>query len=316
MNELVVQKGGGTQVPQIQGFNFFDPEQFATMQRMSNMFSSSELVPDMYKAVYKPIPQNANEDVIKAVSAENDHAKNKAIANCMIALEIAGRIGASPLMVMQNLVIIYGRPTWSSKFLIGTVNTCGRFNPLQYEITNKGMVGMVDYVDYVWDSSSRTKKPVQKTFDGTKIPNLECVAFTTSRGSDKILRSSPISIELAIKEGWYTKNGSKWQTMPEQMLRYRAASFWTNAYAPEISMGMRTTEEVQDIEDVTFEELSSTPKDEIREQANKGRISMGNVEDVADEDPEPSKETPKAEDPQLEKEESKTPDQKPLAPGF
>lgn len=316
MNELAVQKGSGTQMPQIQGFNFFDPEQFATMQRMSNMFASSELVPDMYKAQYAPIPGGATEDMANAIKANNEHSKNKAIANCMIALEIAGRIGASPLMVMQNLVIIYGRPTWSSKFLIGTVNTCGRFNPLQYEITNKGMVGMVDYVDYVYDSSSKKKNPVQKTFDGTKVPNLECVAFTTAKGSDKVLKSSPISIELAIKEGWYTKNGSKWQTMPEQMLRYRAASFWTNAYAPELSMGMRTTEEVQDIEDVTYEDLSDAPKDEIQREANKGKISMGGVDDIADEGIETAKGDQRKDVPQSKEEESKAPEQSPLAPGF
>ena len=115
------------------GFNFFDPVQFETMQRVCKMFASSELVPDMYKVTDKnPI--------------------EKAMANCMIAIEIAQRIGASPLMVMQNMVPIYGKPSWSSKFLVATVNTCGRFKPLKYRFTEKGMLGMVDYVEYtkVW----------------------------------------------------------------------------------------------------------------------------------------------------------------------
>ena len=37
------------------------------------------------------------------------------------------------------------------------------------------------------------------------------------------------------------------KTMPELMMRYRAASFFINQFAPEISMGMMTTEEVYDV---------------------------------------------------------------------
>jgi len=237
------------------GFNFFDPVQFDTMQRVCKLFASSELVPDMYKVTEKnPI--------------------EKAMANCMIAIEIAQRIGASPLMVMQNMVPIYGKPSWSSKFLVATVNTCGRFNPLQYRFTEKGMLGMVDYTDYVWDNAARAKRAVTKQFDGKKIMDIECVAFTTAKGSDKVLESSPVSVRLAIQEGWFTKNGSKWQTMTKQMLMYRAASFWTSAYAPELSMGMKTVEEYQDIQDVEYQEIKDNPEEERKNNANKEQISM------------------------------------------
>lgn len=233
-------------------FNFFDKGQFEVMQRVSNLFAHSELVPDMYKATDK-------------------QSEQKAIANCMLAIEMSQRMGASPLMVMQNLIIIYGRPSWSSKFLISTVNTCGRFNTLKYRITNKGKVGKIEYTDYAWNDQQRKKVAVTKVFDGSNIDNLECVAYTTEKGSTDTLESSPISIALAIKEGWYTKAGSKWQTMPEQMLRYRAASFWTNAYAPELSMGMRTDDEVRDIVDAEYEELPTEKrvKKEIDNNANK-----------------------------------------------
>ncbi|GFI35018.1 hypothetical protein IMSAGC014_01528 [Bacteroidaceae bacterium] len=196
----------------------------------------------------------------------------------MIAIEIAQRIGASPLMVMQNMVPIYGKPSWSSKFLVATVNTCGRFNPLQYRFIEKGMLGMVDYTDYVWDNATRSKRAVTKQFDGKKVMDIECVAFTTAKGSDKMLESSPVSVRLAIQEGWFTKNGSKWQTMTRQMLMYRAASFWTSAYAPELSMGMKTIEEYQDIQDVEYQEIKDTPEEERKNNANKEQISM----DLAD----------------------------------
>jgi len=217
-------------------FNFFDGNQFATMQRVCRMFANSELVPDMYK-----------------ISENNPEAK--AIANCMIALSISLRIGADPLMIMQNMVPIYGKPSWSSKFLIATVNTCGRFNPLRYEESTDGMVGKIEYVDYnkTWVEGTNgrrgyyKKEAVTKVFDGSKIPNLKCIAYTSERGSNDVLKSTPIDIRMAIQEGWYTKDGSKWKTMPVKMLRYRAASFWTNEYAPEISMGMSTVEEIMDM---------------------------------------------------------------------
>lgn len=261
MNELAKMNGGGVVVaqptPSSAVVNFFDPTQFETMQRVCKMFASSELVPDMYKA-------------------SKDNPIEKAVSNCMIAIEIAQRIGASPLMIMQNMVPIYGKPSWSSKFLVATVNTCGRFNPLQYRFTEKGMLGMVDYTDYVWDNATRSKKPVVKQFDGQKIMDIECVAYTTAKGSDQVLESSPVSIRLAIQEGWYTKNGSKWQTMTKQMLMYRAASFWTSAYAPELSMGMRTVEEQQDIY-TEFEEVKDVKEEVAKEKednANKMTIAI------------------------------------------
>ena len=53
-------------------------------------------------------------------------------------------------------------------------------------------------------------------------------------------------MEMADKEGWTKKSGSKWLTMPDQMLAYRAAAFWSRIYAPEISMGFITKEEAED----------------------------------------------------------------------
>lgn len=272
--------------PMNAGFNFFDPVQFETMQRVCKMFSSSDLVPDNYKPNYKPIPANATPEQIAAINLENQEAKNKAVANCMIAIEISMRIGASPLMVMQNMVPIYGKPSWSSKFLIATVNSCGRFEPLQYRFTDKGMLGMVDYTDYVWDGRTNRKQAVQKQFDGKKIQDIECVAYTTKKGSKEILESSPVSVRLAIQEGWYTKNGSKWQTMTKQMLMYRAASWWTSVYAPDLSMGMRTIEEQQDIVDAEYQEITDTPEAEKRDNANK--IVIGS--DIEDGDNKPNEE--------------------------
>ncbi len=247
-------------------FNFFDKDQFQVMQRVSMMFANSELVPDMYK-----------------VSEKNPI--EKATANCMIAIEMAQRVGASPLMIMQNMTPIYGRPAWSSQFLIATVNTCGRFNPLQYRFTNLGKVGKITITEYTktWVDGTNGKKGYYKNeaksveFDGTQIDNIQCVCFTTARGSSEPLESSEISIKMAIQEGWYTKAGSKWQTMARQMLMYRAAAFWTRAYAPELSMGMRTDDEIRDIIDIDYEEVPNVEQkveQEKAQNANKKTISL------------------------------------------
>lgn len=210
------------------GIDFCNPAQLDSIQRASKMFASSELVPQQYQTT-KVGP-------------------DKAIANCVIALDVASRIGASPLMVMQNLYIVHGRPSWSAKFLIATVNTCGRFEPLKFRFRELGNVGVVAGKDY-----------------GT-LKDIECVAYTRAKGTDEVLESSPITIRLSIDEGWYNRAGSKWQTMPKQMLMYRAASWWTSVYAPELSMGMRTVEEDEEIEDVPYEDVSHEVATQVEEE--------------------------------------------------
>ena len=277
--------------PAAPSVNFFDPQQFEIAQRMSKMFACSKLVPTTYQIseIYteklkqqEKLPQDQQLEA-KQVYEE---AKLEAMSNCIIALDIAQRIGAAPLMVMQNLVIIYGRPSWSSKFLISTVNTCGRFEPLKFRFTEKGKLGKFNYTEYqkTWVPGSNggrgyyKNEAVTREFDGTSIVDVECVAYTTAKGSKDVLESSPISLRMAIDEGWYLKNGSKWRTMPRQMLMYRAASFWTSVYAPELSMGMRTVEETQDIHFADAEEIPADAAEEVEHEkaahANKETITF------------------------------------------
>jgi hypothetical protein len=276
--------------------NFFDPAQFATAQRMSQLFASSMLVPDTYQ-VNKLYLNNLKGGMQKKEALEQ--ANMAAVANCMIAIDIATRIGASPLMVMQNLAIIYGRPSWSSKFLIATVNTCGRFEPLKFRFTEKGNLGKFNYTEYVYDPSIHGKRAVTKEFDGTTIMNLECVAYTVAKGSTDTLESSPVSIRMAVDEGWYTKNGSKWRTMPKQMLMYRTASFWTSAYAPEISMGMHTVEEIQDAEAIEIHDDAQTELQQQKDAAaNKEEINLDEQpESPAGTDKKPETKAPEGVDP-------------------
>lgn len=200
-------------------------KQFEVMQRMAQMYTTSTIIPEAYRGN---------------------------LGNCVIALDMATRMGANPLMVMQNLYVVNGNPSWSSKFLIATINMSGKYSALRYRKRTLGKVGKIKYNDLEWkagaDGKSR-KTTVVKEFDGTELDNIECVAYATELATGEVLESDPVTIEMAIKEGWYTKSGSKWVTMPSLMLTYRAAAFWQRMYCPEISMGFLTKEEADDIQD-------------------------------------------------------------------
>ena len=172
---------------------------------------------------------------------------------------MANRMGADPLMIMQNLYIVEGRPARSSQFVIGAINTSGKYSPLRFEMQDRGEVE-VTYTtkEWKWNERARKSLPEEKVHT-VKLRNITCKAWAIETATGERLESAEISMEMAVKEGWYQKNGSKWQTMPEQMLRYRAASFFGRIYAPEVLMGIRTQEEEQDaIIDVTPEPVQQT----------------------------------------------------------
>lgn len=205
---------------------------FELMQRAANVLTNSTLVPTAYR----------NQKEIKSFGKVTGYEENKpGLANCIVALNMAQRMQADPLMVMQNLHIIEGRPSWSSQFIIAAINSCGRYSPLRFELTEAGEPTELTYTATEWKNNNRTE--VQKTIT---IRHQECVAYAIEKETGERLDSPRVSIQMAIDEGWLTKNGSKWQTMPELMLRYRCASMFGRLYAPELLMGLQTTEETHD----------------------------------------------------------------------
>ncbi len=162
---------------------------FALAQRQAQALSQSDLVPTAYKGN---------------------------VANCLIALNLANRIGCDPLQCIQNLDIIRGRPSFRATFLIAAVNMCGRFTPLRYRIEGEG--------------DERT-----------------CTAYATDKEVGDIIEGPPVSIAMAKAEGWYQRQDSKWPTLPDLMLRYRSAAFFARTIAPELVMGLHTQDEMEDI---------------------------------------------------------------------
>ncbi len=196
---------------------FSSLQSFELAQRAAKLLSQSSLVPKEY---------------------QNN------LPNCVIALNMASRMGADPLMVMQNLYIVHGRPAWSSQFLISTFNTSGRFSALRYE--------------WVGEEGK---------------DSWGCRAWAIEKATGEKLIGSTVTIDLAKKEGWYQKNGSKWQTMPEQMLMYRAAAWFIRAYAPELAMGMHTEEEIIDITPDEYRVVRDVER-EVQENANTEMIDI------------------------------------------
>lgn len=211
----------------------------------ASFLSGSSLVPTDYRR-WVPVKNQYGKAVTNADGTPQLMENPNATSNGLIALNMANRMGYDPLMIMQNLYIIEGRPAWSSQFIIAAINACGKFDPLQFEIVNEGEKE-IEYVNSYWENGKKLSAKAT-----VKLENLTCIAWTTDRKGNR-LQSDKISMEMAVKEGWYQKNGSKWQTMAGQMLRYRAAAFFGRIYAPEILMGIYAADEIRDFVDVTPE---------------------------------------------------------------
>jgi hypothetical protein len=146
--------------------------------------------------------------------------------NCLIAIDLANRQNLSPMMVMQNLYVVKGKPAWSGSFCAALINGCGKFTPLEYVFVEDGGGG--------------------------------CLARAYRTANGTLCQSDTITMQMAKDEGWLGKTGSKWQTMPRQMMMYRAASFFARAHCPEVLLGIQTIEEVQDVKGYDEPEKQTT----------------------------------------------------------
>ena len=142
----------------------------------------------------------------------------KGLSNCLVALEMSKRMNLSPLTVMQNLNVIHGRPTWSSQFITSNILGCGRFKNFDYVVTGKDQTLAV-----------------------------QCQAIRLE--DNKLVKGTAVSMKMAQQEGWTRKN-PKYQSMPELMLKNRAATFFGRQYIPDLLLGVQTSEEVVDIQPI------------------------------------------------------------------
>lgn len=168
---------------------FSSIENFEGAQRMALALSKSTIVPAEYR---------------------------NNVGNCLVALDVANRTNLSPSMVMQNLYIVNGRPSWASQAIKAIIDNSGRY-----------------------------AKPIMTKTEGTG-QNMSCYAYTYDWDGEEV-RGITITMDMAKAEGWTSKKGSKWQTMPEVMIKYRAISFFGRLNAPDLLLGIYSAEESEDI---------------------------------------------------------------------
>ncbi len=216
------------------GLNIFGSiEGFEAGQRIAKVFASSSFVPDAYK---------------------------NNIGNCMIGLNMAIRMNADPLMVLQNLVAVHGTPTFEAKFAIACFNATGKYSTLSYsEIGERGKDSWGMY------------------------------AYAIELKTGDLKKGPAVTIQIAKDEGWYARN-SKWKNIPELMLRYRSASWFIRTTDPGIMMGFQTKEEAEDAEYVEIssvtpsvsqlseEEKLAQAQQQEEQQANSESLDMNNGE--------------------------------------
>ncbi len=211
-NTLSVQEQTLSNVPPATALNVWsDKNAFDQMARVAGMLAKSTIVPQSFQG--KP-------------------------EDCFLAVEMAARLNTSPLMVMQNLYVVKGKPTWAGQACMAMINSCGKF----------------------WG--------VKHVYTGTKGTDSRGCYVTAIRYSDgETVNGTEVTMKMARDEGWMSN--SKWKNMPEQMLGYRAASFFARMYCPEALMGFQTYEEVIDTEQAEknpTQKLTDAMKAEMEEK--------------------------------------------------
>lgn len=214
---------------------FANQESFNTGYKMAQILSASTIVPRTFQGN---------------------------VGNTMIAIDMAQRLHTNPLMIMQNIYIVYGQPAFSAKFLIACINASNLFaTPLRYEFVG------------------------EKNKD-----SWGCYAFAIDKQGE-VLRGSTVTIAQAKQKGWYNRDGSNWLADPEQMLRYRAATRFQTAYCPELSCGLATKEELEDaeyteivsenVDQLSAEEKLARAQDKEKQEANTQSMDMNTGEVAA-----------------------------------
>lgn len=136
--------------------------------------------------------------------------------NCMIAIDIANRMGTSPIFVMQNLYVVKGKPSWSGAMCKAMIENCGKFSNVRH------------------------------VYFGAKNTEGRGCMLTAVRVSDgEIIEGPEVTIGMAKAEGWFTNQ--KWRNMPELMLAYRASAFFARIHCPETLMGLQTVDEAEEM---------------------------------------------------------------------
>lgn len=183
-----------------------DTDTFKKTWEMARILASTEIVPQAYKGK---------------------------VGDCVVAIDMANRMGLAPIAVMQNSQIVRGNFSWKGTACKAMIDSCGKYKSTRYvEVGERGKDSWGFYLE-------ATDK------DGN------------------IIKGVTVDMAMAKKEDWYNKSGSKWQTMPELMLKYRASAFFMRTECASLAMGFLTVEEHEDIEETPKNNITNLLDEEI-----------------------------------------------------
>lgn len=238
-NELAIISGQPTCI------DYCNIKQMGQIMDFCKLIASSDIAPKEYK-------------VGKGRNLET------AAANVFLALETAIRTKHSIFEIMQNMKPVSGQPTWRSSYLAAEINSCGRYDKLRYKEWIDEEVKTVDIRVCISEGNWQTYT----------VPNYCCYAYTRDRKTGEELCSQIISVSMAAFEGW-TKS-TKWVSMPQQMLIYRATSFFSRRHCPEITQGIYASDEIEDV----FGQETSVPAQIERPKIDAESLSTGSQFDI------------------------------------
>ena len=197
-------------------------------------------------------------DNLKGKAQTKEEADRISQANAVIVLDLATRMGLSPLEVAQSIFIIYNKPSFETKFLVARLNNSGKI---------KGRL---------------------KTIVSKDKQSAYCEAIDAE--TNETITGMTVSIDMAKAEGWYNKNGSKWKTLPELMLSYRAQSFFISQYFPEVKFGLKTTDELMDMPEAKVVDEKKIDLNKIAKEKTKKKEKV--EPEIIEIEPESSETTP------------------------
>ena len=134
----------------------------------------------------------------------------------MILMDMCSRMGISLFALAKGTYPVHGEISVTGQFCIQLINGSGKFTPLDFVFVGE---------------------------EGTD--DFGCYAIAKRKPGGAVCKSTVITIGMAKAEGWI--RNSKWKTMTTQMMMYRAASFFMRVYCPELTLGMYTQEELEDV---------------------------------------------------------------------
>ena len=158
-----------------------------------------------FSDMWKIATQYAKSDLVP----ENYKGKPQ---NVIIALGMAQKTGFDVYTIMNNLNIVKGKASWSGSFCRTLIEATGIYKDLD----------LIEVGERDKDTWGYYAQAIKKS-DG------------------KIVKGATVTIGMAKAEGW-TKN-SKWTSMPELMLQYRAMAFFARVYASSAINGIYTEDE-------------------------------------------------------------------------